>query len=83
VIGTGKGLNTPRYPTFMDIRNSKKKEIRQIDMDDLGIEAPPSSMEVLELEPSVEQRQPKEIKGTPLEMVRQLIEVLRQEAKVI
>lgn len=25
VIGVGKGLNKPRYPTFMDIRKAKKK----------------------------------------------------------
>jgi electron transfer flavoprotein beta subunit len=83
VIGAGKGLNKPRYPTFIDIRNAKKKKIKQIDLDSLQIEKPAASMEISELKLAVEQRQPKEIKGRPQEVVQQLIEVLRDEAKVI
>jgi hypothetical protein len=40
-------------------------------------------MEISELKLAVEQRQPKELKGRPQEVVQQLIEVLRDEAKVI
>jgi electron transfer flavoprotein beta subunit len=83
VIGAGKGLNTPRYPTFMDIRKAKKKEVKQIDLESLSIEKSSSSMEILELKPAVEQRQAKELKGQPEEVVRQLIQVLRDEAKII
>ena len=39
-------------------------------------------MEILELKTAVENRQAKELKGSPQEIVRQLIEVLRQEAKI-
>jgi electron transfer flavoprotein beta subunit len=83
IIGAGKGLNKPKYPTFIDIRKAKKKEIKQIDLDRLQIEKPTASMEILELKPAVEQRQPKELKGPPEEAVRQLIQVLREEAKVL
>lgn len=83
VIAAGKGLNKPKYPTFMDIRKAKKKEIKQIDLDSLQIEKPAARMEILKLKPAVEQRQPKEIKGPPEEAVRQLIEVLKEEAKVL
>jgi len=83
VIGVGKDLNKPRYPTFIDIRNAKKKEIQQIDLASLNIEKPSASMEILELKPAVEQRQARELKGQPQEVARQLIEVLREEAKVI
>ena len=83
IIGTAKGLNTPKYPTFMDIRNARKKEVRQIDLEDLKLEEPASSMEIIELKPAVENRQAKELKGSPQEIVKQLIEVLRQEAKVL
>ena len=83
VIGAGKGLNTPRYPTFMDIRKAKKKEVKQIDLGSLRIETSSGSMEILELKPAVEQRQAKELKGQPEEVVTQLIQVLRDEAKVI
>jgi electron transfer flavoprotein beta subunit len=83
VIGAGKDLNKPRYPTFIDIRKAKKKEIQQIDLASLNIEKPSASIEILELKPAVEQRQAKELKGQPQEVVEQLIEVLRDEAKVI
>ena len=83
VIGAGKDLNKPRYPTFIDIRKAKKKEIRQIELASLNIEKPAASMQILELKPAVEQRQARELKGQPQEVARQLIEVLRDEAKVI
>ena len=83
VIAAGKGLNKPKYPTFMDIRKAKKKEIKQIELDSLPIEKPTARMEILELKPAVEQRQPTELKGPPEEAVRQLIQVLREEAKVL
>jgi len=83
IIGAAKGLNTPKYPTFMDIRNARKKEIRQIDIDDLEFEQPAAAMEIVDLKPAVENRQVKELKGSPQEIVKQLVEVLKQEAKVI
>jgi len=82
IIGAGKGLNTPKYPTFMDIRNARKKEVRQIDLEDLNLEKPAAGMKIIELKPAVENRQAKELKGSPQEMVRQLVEVLRDEAKI-
>lgn len=83
VIGPGKDLNKPRYPTFIDIRKAKQKEIRQIDLASLNIEKPSARMEVLELKPAVEQRHAKELKGNPQEVASQIIDVLRDEAKVI
>jgi electron transfer flavoprotein beta subunit len=83
IIGAGKGLNKPKYPTFIDIRKAKKKKITQIDLASLPIEAPSARMDILELKPAVEQRQPKELKGSPEETVRQLIAVLKDEAKVL
>ena len=83
IIGTAKGLNTPKYPTFMDIRDARKKEVRQIDIEDLEFEQPAAGTEILELKPAVENRQAKELKGSPQDIVRQLVEVLKHEAKVI
>lgn len=83
IIGAGKGLNKPKYPTFMDIRKAKKKEIEQIELDSLPIEKPAARMEILELKPAVEQRQPRELKGPSEEAVQQLIQVLKNEAKVL
>ena len=83
LIAAGKDLNKPRYPTFIDIRKAKKKEVKQVGLGSLSLEKSSASMEILELKPAVEQRQAKELKGQPEEVVEQLIEVLRDEAKVI
>ncbi len=83
VIGAGKGLNAPGYPTLPAILKAKKKEIAMIDLAELALDAPPGKMQVLELQPAVEDRKCRELKGTPEEMVEKLVRILREEAKVI
>jgi electron transfer flavoprotein beta subunit len=83
VIAAGKDLNKPRYPTFIDIRKAKKKEVQQIHLASLQLGKPSAGMEILELKPAVEQRQAKELQGQPEEVVKQLIQVLHDEAKVL
>ena len=83
VLGAGKGLNTPRYPTFPDIMKARKKEIRTIDRQELAVEAPGSSMDLLELTAVVEDRTPRPIQGDPDTAVDELIRILEQEARII
>jgi electron transfer flavoprotein beta subunit len=83
IIGAAKGLNTPKYPTFMDIRAARKKGVRQIDIEDLEFEQPAAGVEIIELKPAVENRKAGELKGSPQEIVKQLVDVLKHEAKVI
>jgi electron transfer flavoprotein beta subunit len=83
VVGTSKGLNTPTYPTLPAIMKARKKEVRIIELDSLAVEKPASSVEIRELKPAVEQRKAKELKGQPQEVVRQLVQILREEAKVL
>jgi electron transfer flavoprotein beta subunit len=83
VIGTGKGLNKPSYPTLPAIMKARKKEVKIIDLKSLAIENPVSSMEILELKPAVEEREAIELKGPPQEAVGELIRILREEAKVL
>jgi len=82
VIGTGKGLNTPRYPKFKDIMMAKKKPVKQLDLAGLSLEKPAGSMTLLEFQPVEEDRYAQILKGDPEEVVRQLIERLRTEAKI-
>ena len=63
VVGTGKSLNKPNYPTLPAIMKARKKEIKQIDFKDLDFEAPQGRVEILELKPAVEERRAKEITG--------------------
>jgi electron transfer flavoprotein beta subunit len=83
VIGCGKGLNKPSYPTLPAIIKARKKEVQQIDLQSLNIENPAGRIEVLELKPAVEERRPKEVKGTPEEIAGELVRILQEEAKII
>lgn len=83
VIGAGKGLNKPRYPTFMDIRNARKKTVKQIDLESFGVTAPRAGMEIMTLKPAVETRRSKALSSNPEAAVDQLIRVLTDDAKVI
>jgi electron transfer flavoprotein beta subunit len=83
VIGAGRGLNTPRYPTFPDIVKSKKKPVKKIALTDLSIESSKSSMTIVRLEPLKQSREPKEITGNTQEVAQKIVKILKQEAKVI
>ncbi len=83
VMGTGRGLNTPRYPTFPDVVKSKKKPVQKIAFTDLNIKASLAGMRVIELKPLYQARQPKEIKGDATVVAKELIRILKQEAKVL
>ena len=83
VLAAGKGLNTPRYPTFPDIVTSRKKEIRTIDFKTLGIPEPASRVELVRLTPAQEKRNPKEITGSTISIAEQLVTILKKEARVI
>ncbi len=83
IIGAGKALNSPCYPTLPDIMKARKKPVQIIDFDSLNLPAPGASAEILELRPAVEQRRSKIIKGPAGEAVRELIRLLREESKVI
>jgi electron transfer flavoprotein beta subunit len=83
VIGCGKGLNKPRYPTLPAIIKARKKEVKQIELQSLKIEEPAGSTEILELKPAVEERRPQELKGSPEVIAGEILRILRDEAKVI
>jgi len=83
VVGCGKGLNKPSYPTLPAIIKARKKEVQQIDLQSLNLEKPAGRIEILELKPAVEDRRPQEVKGTPQEIADEIVRILREEAKII
>ncbi|MBW2428031.1 MAG: electron transfer flavoprotein subunit beta/FixA family protein [Deltaproteobacteria bacterium] len=83
VIGCGKGLNKPSYPTLPAIIKARKKEVKQIDLHSLNLTKPAGSIEILELKPAVEERRPQEVKGSPEEIAGELVRILREEAKIL
>jgi electron transfer flavoprotein beta subunit len=83
VIGAGRGLNIPIYPTFRNVVKSKKKPIQEIAFVDLNIGVVPGGMDIVELEPLEQTRKPREITGNPDEIAGKIIQILKEEAKVI
>jgi len=83
VIGCGKGLNKPSYPTLPAIIKARKKKVKQIDLQSLNLAKPAGSIEILELKPAVEERHPQEVKGTPEEVAGELVRILQEEAKIL
>ena len=83
VVGAGKSLNKPSYPTLPAIMKARKKVIKQIELNDLDFEQPQSKIEIIELTPAVEERQAKELEGSPAEVASKIIKILQEEAKVL
>lgn len=83
VLGTGKGLNTPKYPTFPDIVKARKKEVKRIALADLVVQAPACGMQIEELLPAVERRHPKALTGSAARIAARIVDILKNEAKVI
>ena len=83
VIGAGKNLNKPNYPTLPAIMKARKKEIQQVDLADLSLPNPAGRVEIIELKPAVEERQPQELSGTTDEVAGEIVRILFEEARVL
>jgi electron transfer flavoprotein beta subunit len=83
VIGATRGLNEPRYPKLPDIMKAKKKEIKQIELADLGLDLASALTEIVNLEAVPERGQARILDGATRESVEQLVRILKEEEKVI
>lgn len=82
VVTAQRGLNEPRYPTLPNIMKAKKKEVKKIAADSLGVSLENwVTIEALMLPP--ERPAAKILTGDPLEAARELARLLHEEAKVI
>jgi electron transfer flavoprotein beta subunit len=70
-------LNEPRYASLPGIMKARKKELKEIPLADLGVDAAPKSR-VVKLETP-----PKRSGGRKVGSVQELVQVLHNEAKVI
>jgi len=77
VVTADLRLNEPRYASLPNIMKAKKKPIDTTTPDELGVDVTPRLTVVAVTEP------PKREAGTIVENVAQLVEKLRNEAKVI
>lgn len=77
VISTDLRLNTPRYASLPNVMKAKKKPLEEIDATSLGVALEPTLQIVSTLPPSA--RKP----GSKVETVAQLVDKLKNEARVI
>ncbi len=78
IVGATRGLNHPRCATLPDMMKAKKKEIRVIPQADLGPEPAASVVELLELKTVPDRGRGKMLVGSPDEMARDLVRILRE-----
>ena len=82
-MGATKGLNEPRYPKFPDIMKAKKKEIKEIDFDQLGLDTAVDQTELLKLEAVPERASAQIMQGSIREQVIELVRILKEDDKVL
>ena len=82
VLGATKGLNEPRYPKLPDILKAKKKEVKQVEITDLGLEDLSGDTSLLELTQIPERSGATMLDGSPREASEKLVAILKEE-KVI
>ena len=77
IVTTDLRLNEPRYASLPNIMKAKKKELKVISLDDLGVDSSPRT-EILKVElPEARAA------GVMVESVDELVDKLKNEAKVI
>jgi electron transfer flavoprotein beta subunit len=83
LVAAAKGLNTPRYASMMGIMKAKKIEIKKITLSEINISETQNKIQLLKLSAPAEKPQGRIIPGEPADAVRELVRLLREEAKVI
>ncbi|MDA3787280.1 MAG: electron transfer flavoprotein subunit beta/FixA family protein [Desulfobacula sp.] len=83
VIGATKGLNEPRYPKFPDIMKAKKKEIKEIELSELGIDVSQGKVTIEKLESVPERSGAKMLAGSVDDQVTELVRILKEDEKVL
>ena len=77
IVSTDLRLNEPRYASLPNIMKAKKKPIEQINASDLGVDINPRIEQIKVEEP------PKRKAGIKVASVEELVQKLKNEAKVI
>ena len=77
VVTTDLRLNEPRYASLPNIMKAKKKPIEQLKPDQLGVDPAPRLVTLKVVEPAKRQG------GVKVKTVQELVEKLKNEAKVI
>jgi electron transfer flavoprotein beta subunit len=83
IIGATRGLNEPHYPKLPEILQAKKKQIKVIDIAELGVNPGGGFTAIVHLDPVPERGQARMLEGSTREKVEQLVSLLRETEKFI
>jgi electron transfer flavoprotein beta subunit len=85
LVTAQQGLNEPRYPSLPGIMKAKKKPLETIDIDDLDIEEDEveAKTETVSLFLPAARQAGRILQGEAQDQVRELVSMLKSEAKVI
>ncbi len=82
VIAAKTGLNEPRYPKLPDRMKAKKKPVTVYEIADLGVEES-SVVSLTKFNLPPDKPPAKIIGGSPAEAARELVRLLKEEARVL
>ncbi len=84
VLTIEKGLVEPRYPSLPNLMKAKKKPVKVLTSAEIpGEDAAESGTDFVSISPPPPKPECKFIEGEPEEMAKELVRVLREEAKVL
>lgn len=85
LVTAQQGLNEPRYPSLQGIMKAKKKPLEEVEVDDLELDEDEieAKTQVLEIYLPPKKNAGKILQGELADQVTELVQLLRNEAKVI
>ena len=76
LLSADKSLNTPRYPKLPDIMKSKKKPLKQLDLNSLSIESSSAKVELIKYQLPLEKPEGQVVEGEPAELAQKLVQLI-------
>jgi len=84
IIGVTKGINTPRYPSLMGMMKAKKKPITKLSLEDVDITSINNKLIPEKMySPPEKIKEPKIFDGDIETSVKEVVRLLKDEAKVL
>lgn len=83
LLSANKGLNKPRFASLPNIMKAKKKPIKEIPASELGVSAANNAVSFEKFELPKERAAVKMITGDAKAQAKELVRLLREEAKVL
>jgi len=85
LVTAQQGLNDPRYPSLPGIMKAKKKPLEEIELDDLDLDEDDveAKIETIEVFLPPKKEAGRVLSGDLSDQVKELVDLLRKEAKVI